>query len=89
MCTFIVEMDRWACPEYAPYDAVLIAAAAPKVPEPLLEQLAEGGRMIAPVGGETEQSLMYVSRKDNKFIFKRRESCRFVPLLGRYGWRND
>jgi protein-L-isoaspartate(D-aspartate) O-methyltransferase len=76
-------------PEYAPYDAVLIAAAAPKVPDPLLDQLAKGGRLIVPVGGESEQSLMYVRRMENKYIFDRRESCRFVPLLGRYGWRYD
>jgi protein-L-isoaspartate(D-aspartate) O-methyltransferase len=74
-------------PVNAPYNGILLAAAAPKVPEGLLEQLAEGGRMIVPVGEEGEQVLMLVRRKENKFSFERRESCRFVPLLGRYGWR--
>lgn len=73
--------------EYAPYDAILIAAAAPKLAQPLLEQLADGGRMIAPVGKEDEQALVLVRRDGNDFMFKRGEACRFVPLLGRYGWR--
>jgi protein-L-isoaspartate(D-aspartate) O-methyltransferase len=74
-------------PEFAPYDAILVAAAAPNVPKPLLEQLAAGGRMIAPVGEEDEQTLVYVKRRGNDLTFERRETCRFVPLLGRYGWR--
>ncbi len=74
-------------PEFAPYDAILVAAAAPEVPRPLMEQLADGGRMIAPVGEEDEQTLVFVRRKGNDFTFERRETCRFVPLLGRYGWR--
>ncbi len=74
-------------PEFAPYDAILVAASAPKLPPPLLEQLTEGGRIIAPVGAEDEQSLVYVKRKGNDFVFEHGQTCRFVPLLGRYGWR--
>jgi protein-L-isoaspartate(D-aspartate) O-methyltransferase len=74
-------------PLNAPYDGILVAAAAPKVPEAMLQQLAHGGRMIVPVGEEAEQVLMFVRRKESKFSFDRRDSCRFVPLLGRYGWR--
>jgi len=74
--------------EHAPYDAILVAAAAPDVPEPLLEQLADGGRMIVPVGKEDQQYLLLVKRNGDRFAFKRGEACRFVPLLGRYGWRN-
>jgi protein-L-isoaspartate(D-aspartate) O-methyltransferase len=73
--------------EHAPYDAILVAAAAPEVPGPLLQQLADGGRMIVPVGREDEQTLMRIKRSGNQFDFKRGEACRFVPLLGRYGWR--
>jgi protein-L-isoaspartate(D-aspartate) O-methyltransferase len=73
--------------EYAPYDAILVAAAAPEIPEPLLQQLAEGGRMIVPVGREDTQTLLCVRRSHGDFVFKRGEACRFVPLLGRYGWR--
>jgi protein-L-isoaspartate(D-aspartate) O-methyltransferase len=73
--------------EHAPYDAILVAAAAPEVPKPLLNQLAEGGRMIVPVGREDEQTLMLVKKSGNEFVLKRGEACRFVPLLGRHGWR--
>jgi len=73
--------------EFAPFDAVLVAAAAPALPEPLLEQLGEGGRMIVPVGTEDQQQLILVTRHGNEFSSGRRESCRFVPLVGRYGWK--
>lgn len=74
-------------PEHAPYDAILVAAAAPSVPEPLLQQLADGGRLIAPVGREEQQYLMLVKKNGDTFGFTRGDACRFVPLLGRYGWR--
>ena len=73
--------------EFAPYDAILVAAAAPAVPPPLLEQLAEGGRMIVPIGTEQLQELLLVTRHGGKYSFEQRESCRFVPLLGRHGWK--
>jgi protein-L-isoaspartate(D-aspartate) O-methyltransferase len=75
--------------EFAPFDAILVAAAAPQLQDPLLQQLAEGGRMIAPVGKENAQTLVSVKRNGNELIFKRGEACRFVPLLGRYGWRSS
>jgi protein-L-isoaspartate(D-aspartate) O-methyltransferase len=75
-------------PEFAPYDAILVAAAAPKLPEPLLQQLAaDGGRLIVPVHEGDVDTLIYVRRKGNEFAFERRESCHFVRLVGRYGWR--
>ncbi len=74
--------------EHAPYNAILVAAAAPEVPEPLLSQLTEGGRLIVPVGIEDQQILILVKRTGEAFVFNRGEACRFVPLLGRYGWRN-
>jgi protein-L-isoaspartate(D-aspartate) O-methyltransferase len=73
--------------ELAPFDAILVAAAAPALPEPLLEQLAEGGRMMVPIGPEEQQQLILVMRRGNEFFSERREPCRFVPLIGRYGWR--
>ncbi len=72
--------------EFAPYDAILVAAAAPSVPQPLLDQLADGGRMIVPVGTEEHQQLLLVTRQGAVFNSERREQCRFVPLMGRYGW---
>lgn len=75
--------------EFAPYDAILVAAAAPAVPQPLLHQLAEGGRMIVPVGTEDMQALVYARRSGSEFVIQKREACRFVPLLGRHGWGNS
>lgn len=72
-------------PEHAPFDAILIAAAAPVIPHPLLEQLNEGGRLIAPVGDAVLQELILVRKQDGKLNAKYGEGCRFVPLVGRYG----
>ncbi len=74
--------------EFAPYDAILVAAAAPRVPDPLLEQLNEGGRLIAPIGAEDHQHLTIVTRQGSEYFTERHEGCRFVPLLGRYGWKD-
>jgi protein-L-isoaspartate(D-aspartate) O-methyltransferase len=74
-------------PSFGPYDAILIAAAAPSIPEPLLQQLAEGGRLIAPVGEEDKQELQLVTRCEGKLLVKQCGSCRFVPLMGEHGWR--
>ena len=74
--------------ELAPFDAILVAAAAPSLPEPLLEQLAERGRMIVPIGSEKEQRLILMFRHGHEFVSERRESCRFVPLVGHYGWKD-
>lgn len=74
--------------EFAPYDAILVAAAAPVLPEPLLEQLDEKiGRLIAPIGGEDQQRLLLVRRQGSAYTSEDHERCRFVPLLGRYGWK--
>ncbi|MGB7846224.1 MAG: protein-L-isoaspartate(D-aspartate) O-methyltransferase [Candidatus Acidiferrum sp.] len=74
--------------EFAPYDAILVAAAAPSMPAPLLEQLNEGGRMIAPIGAEEHQQLLLLTRHGNDYASERRAGCRFVPLLGRHGWKD-
>lgn len=75
--------------EFAPYNAILVAAAAPDVPIPLLEQLVDGGRMIVPVGEEDRAALIYVRRHGMEFVFERREGCRFVPLMGHHGWKDS
>ncbi len=74
-------------PELAPFDAILVAAAAPAVPKPLLAQLAEGGRMILPVGDSEHQELQLVEKHGEAFPTKILEGCRFVPLVGYHGWR--
>ena len=74
--------------EFSPFDAILVAAAAPRVPEPLLEQMSEGARLIAPIGAEDHQNLVFVTRRGDEYTTEWREGCRFVPLLGRHGWKD-
>jgi protein-L-isoaspartate(D-aspartate) O-methyltransferase len=74
---------------YAPYDAILVAAGGPEVPAPLKEQLAEGGRMLIPVGGRATQRLMLVERQGDTFTQREVTECTFVPLLGRVGWASE
>jgi protein-L-isoaspartate(D-aspartate) O-methyltransferase len=71
---------------YAPYDAILVSAAAPDVPSPLAEQLAEGGRLLIPVGGQQDQSLRVYVKRDGKLEYRDIADVRFVPLVGKYGW---
>ncbi len=73
-------------PEYAPYDAILITAAAPEVPAPLLTQLAEGGRLVAPVGDRGYQHLERWTRRDGRLHREILEAVAFVPLVGEHGW---
>src|SRR5467141_577905 len=74
-------------PELAPFDAILVAAAAPAVPKPLLAQLADGGRMIVPVGDAEHQELQLIEKHGDAFSTKMLEGCRFVPLVGYHGWQ--
>jgi protein-L-isoaspartate(D-aspartate) O-methyltransferase len=76
-------------PEFAPFDAILVAAGAPAVPAPLLAQLAEGGRLILPVGGAEHQELQLIERNGNEFRRLQMEFCRFVPLVGHHGWKES
>jgi protein-L-isoaspartate(D-aspartate) O-methyltransferase len=74
-------------PELGPFDAILVAAAAPDVPGPLRLQLAEGGRMILPVGDSDTQDLHLIERSGTSFQTTVLEGCRFVPLVGYHGWK--
>ena len=74
-------------PEMAPFDAILVAAGAPAPPPPLLAQLAEGGRMVIPVGTLENQELRLIERKRDTFQTTVLDSCRFVPLIGAHGWK--
>ncbi|NLG60929.1 MAG: protein-L-isoaspartate(D-aspartate) O-methyltransferase [Candidatus Cloacimonetes bacterium] len=72
---------------YAPYDAILVAAAAPSVPAALVDQLAPGGRMLIPLGDRAEQQLTLVRKREDGSIEQEEiTACTFVPLLGRFGW---
>jgi len=74
-------------PEFAPFDAILVAAAAPAAPQPLLMQLAQGGRMIIPVGDADNQELQLIEKRGGKLFNKMMEGCRFVPLVGHHAWQ--
>ena len=72
----------------APYDAIVVAAAAPKTPPLLLQQLADGGRLVIPVGTPTEQDLWVITRRSETYCQRRSVKCRFVLLRGEEGWNN-
>jgi len=72
--------------EYEPYDAVMVTAGAAKIPQPLLEQLADGGRMIIPVGDKASQELIKITRDKDHYDKKSLGGCRFVDLIGIHGW---
>ncbi len=73
-------------PAGAPYDAIIVTAAAPMVPEALLSQLKDGGRLVLPVGSRDEQDLLLVTRQGERITRKNLGACRFVPLIGEGAW---
>jgi protein-L-isoaspartate(D-aspartate) O-methyltransferase len=76
-------------PAHGPYDAILVAAASPHVPPPLVSQLKRGGRLIVPVGDRHEQTLVRLTATNGEPQLERLGGCRFVPLIGQQGWIND
>jgi protein-L-isoaspartate(D-aspartate) O-methyltransferase len=72
--------------EYAPFDVILVSAGAPDVPRPLFEQLAEGGRILIPLGGREDQMLTVATRRGEALQRRDITPVRFVPLVGAYGW---
>ncbi len=77
-------------PEEAPYDRIIVTAAAPDVPEPLIAQLKPGGLMVIPVGDRVLQYLYVVEKTvDGRIRTRTVTSCLFVPLVGEYGWREE
>lgn len=72
---------------FAPYDVILVAAASPDIPQPLLDQLAPGGRMIVPVGSRETQRLVLVRRGESVLETTTIADARFVPLLGEFGFQ--
>lgn len=73
-------------PEHSPYEAIIVTAAAPDVPQPLMEQLADGGRLVAPVGSRWSQVLAKVKRQGETLTKEHLTAVAFVPLVGKYGW---
>ena len=72
-------------PEHAPYDGVLVAAAATDVPQPLLDQMADGGRLVLPIGGQDTQTLTLVEKHGSRIELRPITSCVFVPLISGHG----
>ena len=75
-------------PQHAPYAGIIVPAAAPRLPHPLIEQLGEGCRLVIPVGEASEQDLLIVTKHGASYTIARSVPCRFVPLLGKEGWRD-
>ena len=72
--------------EYAPYDAIIVTAGGPEIPQPLVDQLADNGRMVIPVGERDVQELHLVKKVDGEVEIEKMESVRFVSLIGEHGW---
>lgn len=76
-------------PEEAPFDAIIVTSGSPSVPETLISQLSDGGRMIIPVGKRNYQRIIRIIRSDESYSKEEMISCVFVPLIGKYGWDNS
>ncbi len=76
-------------PEEAPYHGILVTAGAPRIPRPLVEQLAVGGRLVIPVGRRQIQQLLSVTREPEAVRVRRHGPCRFVPLIGEEAWPEE
>ncbi|MBL8187665.1 MAG: protein-L-isoaspartate(D-aspartate) O-methyltransferase [Acidobacteria bacterium] len=74
--------------EFAPYKGILVAAASPEIPKPLVEQLAIGGHLVIPIGDENEQRLIRVIRTEDGTKTEDHGACQFVKLIGKYGWES-
>ena len=83
---FKVFDGTYGWPDQAPFDAILIAAASPDVPKNLLVQLADNGRLVMPVGGAQNQRLRLVVKEGGRVTESEIGECKFVPLVGKYGW---
>jgi protein-L-isoaspartate(D-aspartate) O-methyltransferase len=75
--------------DQSPFDAILISAATPSIPTALIEQLADKGRLVAPVGGRESQKLTVLNKVGNRLVSREKESCKFVPLIGKFAWPEE
>jgi protein-L-isoaspartate(D-aspartate) O-methyltransferase len=74
--------------EEAPFNAIIVTSGSPSVPETLMSQLSDGGRMIIPVGSRNHQRIIRIIRSGDNYSKEEMLSCIFVPLIGKYGWDN-
>lgn len=79
-------VDRLGWPDRAPYDAILVAAAAPHLPHVLLDQMSLGGRLVLPIGGRDQQNLTLITRTPTGYNYENLGACQFVPLIGPDAW---
>jgi protein-L-isoaspartate(D-aspartate) O-methyltransferase len=85
-----VDDGGYGWPEHAPYDAIIVTAAAPEVPAPLLAQLDEGGALVIPTGSRRQQQeLLRLQWRDGSVVEERLAPVAFVPLIGEHGWEAD
>lgn len=75
--------------EEGPFDAIIVTAGGPEIPKPLLDQLAVGGRLVIPVGDAYVQDLIRLRKKEDGIHKEDLGGCRFVKLIGKYGWENE
>ena len=73
-------------PDQAPFDAILITASAPEIPGSLVKQLGDGGRLVAPIGEADKQKLVVLTKNGDRVSRRDLGDCKFVPLIGKYGW---
>ncbi len=81
--------EKLGLPDEPPFNAIVVAAAAPRIPKELVEQLEIGGRLVVPVGSRTEQELMKLTQTEHGYSTKTLGGCRFVPLIGEGAWSED
>ena len=73
----------------SPFDAIIVTAGSPDIPQPLVDQLAIGGRLVIPVGDESVQDLIRVTKTEEGVRREDLGGCRFVKLIGKYGWNEE
>ena len=83
---FLVADGTRGWPAQAPFDGIVVTAGAPEIPRVLVEQLVHGGRLVIPVGDRSAQTLKKVTRSGSKTFVESHTGCRFVDLIGEYGW---
>lgn len=86
---FLVGDGSLGWPDFAPYDGIIVTAGAPDIPRPLIDQLAERGRMVIPIGGEYFQTLNVIKKHKGSIMRKELFECTFVPLVGKEGWKEN
>jgi protein-L-isoaspartate(D-aspartate) O-methyltransferase len=74
-------------PEYGPFEAIIVTAGGPEIPQPLIEQLSDGGRLVIPVGDQRVQTLKIAEKEGEETTVRALEQVRFVDLVGEYGWK--